>query len=75
MNELKKRQEVELNRMYDELKSLTPGTEDHEKVLEEILKVEADKNDKKEINLKLASVVAGIALTPVVDTLYFHSVT
>ena len=69
MNELKKRQEVELNRMYDELKSLTPGTEDHEKVLEEILKVEADKNDKKEINLKLASVVAGIALTPVVDTL------
>lgn len=69
MKVTKNRNEVELNRMYDKLATLEPGTEEHEKVLEEILKAETNKTEKKEVNLKLVSIVAGIALTPVLDTL------
>lgn len=69
MNGLKKRQDVQVNRLYDNLENLTPGTEEYEKVQEEILKFESDRNDKKEINLKVASIVTGIALAPVVDTM------
>lgn len=69
MKTIKNRSEVELNRMYDRLETLEPGTEEHEKVLEEILKVENSKNGNKEMNLKLASIAGGIILTPVVETL------
>ena len=69
MKLIKNRHEEELNRMYDKLETLEPGTEEHEKVLEEILKAETSKTEKKEVNLKLVSIVAGIALTPVMDTL------
>ena len=69
MKDVKNRSEVELNRMYDTLKNLEPGTEEYEKVLGEILKVENSKKEKKEVNLKVASIAAGIVLTPVVDTL------
>ncbi len=69
MKEMKNRQDVELNRMYDKLETLEPGTEEHEKVLDEIQKVEKNKTEKKEVNLKVVSLAAGLALTPVVDTL------
>lgn len=69
MNDLKKRQDAELTRMYDKLGTLEPGTDDHEKVLDQIQKVEKDKTEKKEVNLKVVSLAAGLALTPVVDTL------
>lgn len=63
------RHEVELIRMYDKLATLEPGTEEHEKVLEEIHKAENCKNSKKEVNVKIVTAAAAIAITPVVDTL------
>lgn len=62
------RHEVELNRMYDELAKLKPGTEEYEKLLETIHKAEACKKDKKEIDIKLVTFAGSVLLVPVIDT-------
>lgn len=80
MVELKARHDAELNRMYDTLKGLEPGSEEYDKVLSDIMKaktgeneikkIEADeKSAKKELTLRLIMFGAGLVLTPVIDVL------
>lgn len=78
MNELKHRHDAELNRMYDRLKALEPGTEEYDKVLStimkaktgenEIAKIEADKElAKRDLWIKIGTFGAGLVVVPVVD--------
>jgi hypothetical protein len=80
MNELKNRHDAELNRMYNKLGALEPGSEEYEKVLSaimkaktgenEIIKIEADKEAaKRDMVIKIGTFTAGLVLAPVIDTL------
>ena len=80
MNELRTRHDAELNRMYDRLGTLEPGTEEYEQVLSvimkakagenEIVKIEADREAaKRDLVVKIGTFTAGLVLAPVIDTL------
>lgn len=64
------RREVELNRLYDKLNTLEPGTDEYKKVMEEILKVEHATNEaeqtrsnKVDLVVKIGGIVVPIGLT------------
>ena len=72
------RHEKELNRMYDRLESLDPGTEEHDKVLGEIMKARAGENDLKKIEsdrnaaktenwIKAITFGVGLIVAPLID--------
>lgn len=74
------RHEQVLNRLYDKLENLEPGTDEYDKVLGEITKVmdgqaelirieDARSDAKKERVIKVGTFIAGLALTPAIDYL------
>lgn len=85
MDEIHERQDAELNRLYDKLNTLEPGTDEYEKLLSEITKATTVRNEnrkieiaeteaktcksnaKKDIAIKVATIVTGVLLTPVID--------
>lgn len=67
------RHEVEMNRLYDHLSKLEPGTEEYDKVLSEITKareseIEMNKVDvsKRDLHVKIGSAALAVFVTPVV---------
>ena len=73
------RYEVEIHRLQDELKSLTPGTDEYKAVHEELLKAlevmnettkieDSRKSAKTDTVVKVTTFVAGLVLTPVITT-------
>lgn len=65
------RHEVELNRLYDHLAKLEPGTEEYDKVLAQITKareseIEVSKVDvsKRDLIIKVGTTVATMVVTP-----------
>lgn len=80
MNELKNRHDEELNRMYDKLASLEPGTDEYEEMMgqimkarageADIMKIEAEKDTaKKELYVKVALGIGTIVAVPIVETI------
>lgn len=74
MDKIQKRHDEELNRMYDKLNELEPGSEAYEKMLAEIAKAttvrnESKKvgNEKKDLAIKIGTVAAGVLITPMID--------
>ena len=75
MDKIQKMHNEELNRMYDKLANLEPGSDEYEKMLAEIAKAtnvrnESKKvgNEKKDLMIKIGTVAAGVLLTPIIDT-------
>lgn len=79
MVEIEKRHNEELNRLYDKLSTLEPGTEEYTKVLTELMKAKDGENELKKIHdakeeakwdraIKIGTFAAGLVLAPVVDT-------
>ena len=73
------RYEVEVHRLQDELKSLTPGTDEYKAVHEELLKAlevmnettkieDSRKGAKTDTVVKVVTFAAGLVLTPVITT-------
>ena len=73
------RYEVEVHRLQDELKSLTPGTDEYKAVHEELLKALEVMNETTKIEdsrrgaktdtvVKVTTFAAGLVLTPVITT-------
>ena len=73
------RYEVEIHRLQDELKSLTPGTDEYKAVHEELLKALEVMNETTKIEdsrrgaktdtvVKVTTFAAGLVLTPVITT-------
>lgn len=73
------RYEVEVHRLQDELKSLTPGTDEYKAVHEELLKAlevmnettkieDSRKNAKTDTVVKVTTFAVGLVLTPVITT-------
>ena len=65
------RHEVEMNRLYDHLSKLEPGTEEYDKVLAEITKareseIENSKVDvsKRDLAIKVGTSLAAVIVTP-----------
>ena len=75
MLKIKKRHDEELNRMYDKLKTLEPGTEEYDNVVSVIVKAQTGDTEKKELDLKLIMFGAGLVITPVIDLLCKRSLT
>lgn len=74
MDKMMKRHDEELNRMYDKLNELEPGSEAYEKMLAEIAKATTVRNESKKIGnenkdlaIKIGTVAAGVFITPVID--------
>lgn len=85
MDAIQIRHDEELNRLYDKLEALQPGTDEYEKVLSEISRattvrnefkktdaaenevIIAKKNANRDLAIKIATIVTGVALTPLVD--------
>ena len=74
------RYEVEVHRLQDELKSLTPGTDEYKAVHEELLKALEVMNETTKIDdsrrsaktytvVKVTTFAAGLVLTPVITTI------
>ena len=74
------RYEVEVHRLQDELKTLTPGTDEYKAVHEELLKAlgvmnetikieDARRGAKTDMVVKIVTFGAGLVLTPVITTL------
>jgi hypothetical protein len=74
------RHDEELNRMYDILATCEPGTDEYERVLNEIMKAkegeaeilkieDARKEAKIDTKIKVGIFIAGLIVTPVIDTL------
>ena len=72
------RHEKELNRMYDALESLEPGTEEYDKLMAEIMKARDGENELKKIEsdrksakaenwIKIGTFVAGLIAAPLID--------
>lgn len=64
------RREMELNRLYDKLDTLEPGTEEYKKVMEEVVKVEHTLNEaeqtrsnKVDLFVKIGSIAVPVGLT------------
>lgn len=75
---IENKHEKELNRMYDRLATLEPGTEEYEKVLTEIMKardgeielkkIESDRKSAKTDNwIKIGTFVVGLIAAPLID--------
>ena len=75
---IESRHEKELNRMYDMLESLEPGTEEYEKLMSEIMKardgenelkkIESERNSAKTENwIKVCTFVVGLIAAPLID--------
>ena len=73
------RYEVEIHRLQDELKSLTPGTDEYKAVHEELLKAlevmnettkieDSRRSAKTDTVVKVTTFAAGLVLTPVITT-------
>ena len=73
------RYEVEVHRLQDELKSLTPGTDEYKAVHEELLKAlevmnettkieDSRRSAKTDTVVKVTTFAAGLVLTPLVTT-------
>ena len=73
------RYEVEIHRLQDELKSLTPGTDEYKAVHEELLKAlevmnettkieDSRRSAKTDTVVKVTTFAAGLVLTPVLTT-------
>ena len=73
------RYEVEVHRLQDELKSLTPGTDEYKAVHEELLKAlevmnettkieDSRRSAKTDTVVKVTTFAAGLVLTPVITT-------
>lgn len=86
MTKLEKRHEDELNRMYDRLEALQPGTDEYAAVLSEIMKARNGENEAKRLKhdrdsakvdqyVKIGLFVGGLILTPVIDTLCKRNLT
>ena len=65
------RHEVEMNRLYDHLAKLEPGTEEYDKVLAQITKareseIEVSKVDvsKRDLVIKVGTSIAAVVVTP-----------
>lgn len=80
MKALKVRHQAELNRMYDKLETLEPGTEEYDAVLADIMKAKAGENERykievehdtarKDLAIKVGIFVGGLVLTPTIDLL------
>lgn len=62
------RREAELNRLYDKLNTLEPGTEEYKKVMEETIKIETAIHEHEQIKsgkVDLTIKIVGIAATTV----------
>lgn len=75
---IESRHEKELIRMYDLLGTLEPGTEEHDKVLSEIMKAREGENELKKIEsdrksakteswIKVGTFVVGLIAAPLID--------
>lgn len=67
------RREDELNRLYNKLDTLEPGTEEYNKVLEEVIKVEnvanegnQTKSNKIDLWIKIGGIVATTIAVPLI---------
>ena len=78
------RYEVEVHRLQDELKSLTPGTDEYKVVHEELLKAlevvnettkieDSRRSAKTDTVVKVTTFAAGLVLTPVITTFCHQS--
>ena len=74
MDKMRKRHDEELNRMYDKLNELEPGSEAYEKIRAEIAKATILRkkkkkigNENKDLAIKIGTVAAGVFITPVID--------
>ena len=54
------RREAELNRLYDKLNGLEPGTEEYKKVMEEVVKVEHASNEAEQTRSNKVDLVVKI---------------
>lgn len=80
MTQIETRHNDELNRMYDKLSTLEPGTEEYETVLTEIMKAKDGETELKKIYdardeakkdriFKIGTFAAGLVLAPIIDTI------
>lgn len=67
------RREMELNRLYDKLNQLEPGTDEYKNVMEELIKVENATNNidqakanKLDLAIKIGSVIATTIALPLI---------
>ena len=67
------RRETELNRLYDKLNELEPGTEEYKKVMEEVVKVEATirenevtRSNKVDLVIKIVGIAATTIAVPLI---------
>lgn len=86
MDAIEIRHDSELDRMYDKLSTLEPGTEEHDKVLNEIIRAmdgkiefkkikDAQDGAKKDQLIKIGTFAAGLILAPLIETLCKRSLT
>ena len=79
MVEIKQRHNEEMNRLYDKLATLEPGTEEYTKVLNELMKAMDGENEITKISdakedakwdrvIKIGTFAAGLVIAPFVDT-------
>lgn len=76
--DIEKRHNDELKRMYDQLETLEPGTDEHEKLLGEIMKARNGENELKKIEnerkaakrgdfIKIGMAVGTFIVAPIID--------
>lgn len=79
MVEIEKRHNEEMNRLYDKLATLEPGTDEYAKVLTELMKAMDGGSELNKINdakeeakwdrvFKIGTFAAGLVIAPVIDT-------
>lgn len=80
MTKIEARHEVEVLRMYDELKKLEPGTPEYDAVLSQITKARSGENEAKKIEndretakkdryIKIVTIAGTALVVPIVDLL------